>query len=172
MGREIRRVPPRWDHPTIDHYGRAEFQPMYDKTLADAMGEWLADFDRIRAGGMTDDEREYYPLGLADWMADYPPPAPSYYRPWADADATWLQVWETVSEGTPVSPPFATKEELAAYLAANGDFWDQKRRGGKAGWGKASADAFVGAGWAPSLAVIGGRVVESKGVAAALSEGE
>lgn len=56
------------------------------------------------------------------------PPEREYYRSWKDEDATWFQVWETVSEGTPVTPPFATKEELIDYLVANGDFWDQKRR--------------------------------------------
>ena len=36
-------------------------------------------------------------------------------------------MYGTVTEGTPVSPPFETPEELAAYLSKHGDFWDQKR---------------------------------------------
>lgn len=33
----------------------------------------------------------------------------------------WYQVWETVSEGSPCSPPFATKEELARWMAEHSD---------------------------------------------------
>ncbi|MEO1658134.1 MAG: hypothetical protein AAFR65_10450 [Pseudomonadota bacterium] len=178
MGREVRRVPANWDHPKRDHYGRVSSQPMYDEKIEDRLASWLADFDRIRAGGLTDDEREWYPNGLADWMSDEAPPDPKYYRPWADEDATWFQLWETVSEGTPVSPPFETAEELISYLAENGDFWDQKRchepdwaelwggTPGVSGWGRERAEAFVRAGWAPSMAIIGGRVLDSKSIPA------
>lgn len=61
----------------------------------------------------------------------------------------WWQVWETVSEGSPVTPAFATREELIDYLVANGDAWDQKR--GDGGWSRENAESFVGDGWAPSL---------------------
>lgn len=37
------------------------------------------------------------------------------------------QVWENVSEGSPVSPVFATASELADYLAEGGDEWCRKR---------------------------------------------
>lgn len=89
---------------------------------------------------------------LAEWLSDEGrPPDPDYYRPWKDEDATWFQVWETVSEGTPVTPPFATKEELVDYLATKGDFWDQRRGDGP--WVRTNAEAFVGSGWAPTLMV-------------------
>jgi hypothetical protein len=166
MGREIRKVPPHWEHPvTQDTYGRDRKQPMYDEQFEDRFAQWLADCDRIRAGDLTDIERECYPRGLVDWLSDEGQPIdPAYYRPWREDEATWVQLWETVSEGTPVSPPFATKQELAAWLAENGDEWDQDRcrdphtcrlfglPPGKPGWGKERAERFVfGAGWAPSL---------------------
>jgi hypothetical protein len=68
-----------------------------------------------------------YPRGLADWLNDWGPPDPAYYRPWKDDEATWYQVWETESEGTPISPPFATREELVEYLVNNGGFSQVKR---------------------------------------------
>ena len=78
---------------------------------------------------------------------------------------TWWQVYETVSEGTPVTPPFETQEELVEYLVANGDFWDQSRRakGGSSmpcgPWPREQAKKFVlGRGWAPSL------IVDAKGI--------
>jgi len=54
------------------------------------------------------------------------------------------QVWETVSEGSPVTPVFPTAEALADHLALYGDHWDQKR--GTPGWGHEVAAAFVGVG--------------------------
>ena len=178
MGREIRKVPSNWDHPiTEDSYGRKRLQPMFDDTYATASANWLNDFDRIRSGGAKGYEIECYPLGVTEWASENTAPDPQYYRPWADEDATWFQVWETVSEGTPVSPPFATEDELVNYLAENGDFWDQDRCtkpdwdtlwGGKPGvsaWGKDRAEKFVkGVGWAPSFMVLDG--VAKDGVAA------
>jgi hypothetical protein len=161
MGREVRRVPPNWQHPeSEDRYGRKRLQPMFDDHIGKRFAEWLADFDRIRRDDLKDIERECYPLGLADWLQDEGrPPDPAYYRPWKDEEATWFQVWETVSEGTPVTPPFATKAELVDYLVANGDFWDQKRRAegdsimNCAPWQRASAEQFVNTGWAPTFIV-------------------
>lgn len=173
MGREIRRVPANWDHPIAkDNYGRDRAQPMFDQIYEDAAKEWLADFDRIRNGGAEGYEIECYPRGVTEWASENTAPDPQYYRPWEDADAAWYQVWETVSEGTPVSPPFETEDELIAYLAEHGDFWDQKRchepdwanlwggTPGVSGWGRERAERFVkGPGWAPSMVVADGRVM-------------
>lgn len=156
MGREIRKVPPNWEHPkyTADtakysnHIG--SYMPMFDERFDAKFSGWLADFDRVRGGDLTDIERECYPLGLANWLQDEGmPPDPAYYRPYTDEEATWFQVYETVSEGSPVTPPFATKAELVDYLAANGDFWDQKRGDGP--WGRKAAEKFVESEWAPSF---------------------
>lgn len=162
MGREIRRVPANWDHPARtrkdDPYGHGGYQPMYDQHFDERFAEWLADFDRIRSGDLTDIERECYALGLADWLSDEGlPPNPSYYRTFSDDDATWFQMYETVSEGTPVSPPFATREELVSYLAANGDFWDQER--GTKPLSREAYEKFVNAGWAPSMVMDGGKMM-------------
>lgn len=176
MGREIVMVPPNWDHPMMEDKPDRK-QPMYDQSFEDRFAEWLKDFDRVRSGALKDYERECYPRGLADWLNDEGRPVdPAYYRPWKDDEATWFQLWETVSEGTPVTPPFATKQELADYLAANGDEWDQSRSldphaarlfgitPGKPGWGKQRADKFVfGDGWAPSLVMQDGHVMSGVG---------
>lgn len=62
------------------------------------------------------------------------------------------QVWETVSEGSPVTPVLPTKEALIDYLIQNGDAWDQKR--GDCGWDPEAAKIFVEREWAPSLLII------------------
>lgn len=66
------------------------------------------------------------------------------------------QVWETTSEGSPISPPFATPEELARWLADHG----------ASSFGSQTATyeewlAFArGPGWAPSaVSVDGGPIV-------------
>lgn len=61
------------------------------------------------------------------------------------------QLWETVSEGSPVSPVFAAKEELSEWLQIHGD-------GNSGPYSKEVADAFVDAGWAPSLIMTNGEV--------------
>lgn len=149
MGREVRRVPPNWPSK-VDH-------PMHDQRFDEAFAEWLQDFDRIRAGNLSDIERECYTSDcpLAEWLLDYGAlPDPAYYRPWTDEEATWFQVWETVSEGTPVTPAFSTKEELVDYLVKHGDFWEER------GFSRATAEKFVmDTGWAPSAIITsGGRI--------------
>jgi hypothetical protein len=59
------------------------------------------------------------------------------------------QVWETVSEGSAITPVFATREALIDYLVEGGDGWDRKR--GDGGWSRENAESFVTAAWAPSL---------------------
>lgn len=85
------------------------------------------------------------------------------------------QVWETVSEGSPISPVFATAEELARHLSTVGDDWTARRIAeGRMGYTSESlpryedALKFVQSGWAPSMAIIGGRVLASYEAAAEL----
>jgi hypothetical protein len=165
MGREIRKVPANWDHPKTERpNGRIGLQPMYDCRFENAAAEWKADLAKWEAG----ERPSYYTIDDDNpnpeyWEYSGDPPDRKYYRTWKDEDATWFQVWETVSEGTPVTPPFATKDELIEYLVANGDFWDQSRRKDRASgrqmfgmncdpWKRSAAVAFVnGPGWAPSM---------------------
>lgn len=158
MGREIRRVPPNWQHPEKDYpdyrNGRMErgYQPLYDKPFAPEMEEWYAEW-KSWEDGTHPDRVAHGHYTFWDWRGA--PPDPHYYRPdWPEGTATWLQVYETVSEGTPVTPPFATPEELVEYLVTHGDFWDQKR--GTGPWPRAGAESFVLRGWAPSMVVQSG----------------
>jgi hypothetical protein len=178
MGRLIRRVPPNWKHPERPAHKtgstQPNLQPMHDQRFEDGLAEWLADFDRIRAGNLTGDERLSYPGGFIQWLnSTGEQHDPDFYRPWRDEEATWYQLWETVTVGTPVSPPFATKEELADYLAEHGDFWDQSRwreaeywrqhgiNPDPPAWGKERAYKFVmEIGSAPSLGRVDGKLVD------------
>lgn len=86
MTREMRRVPADWSHP-VDAHGA------------------------------------YIPLFRADKRADYASEAPedrpaddAFMPEWTDAEATHYMMYETTTEGTPISPAFATAEELAQWL--------------------------------------------------------
>jgi hypothetical protein len=146
-----------------------------DQHYHDARREWIEGFMKWEAG--THPGLEHAVGTEMDWWEWYGyPPDRAYYRPWRDDEATWFQLWQNVSEGSPVSPPFATEEELIQYLAANGDFWDQKRekdwnvKPRPNGWGDAAARAFVNAGGAPSLMVKGGVMFDSRDIPLALKK--
>lgn len=154
MGREIRRVPPNWEHPKTmatrlkrgQYVQVEEYQPMYDEDFATRMEEWYAGWKAWGDADRAEHKCEY-------WEYEGDPPDPKYYRPaWPEGSATWYQVYETVSEGSPVTPPFATREELITYLSTKGDFWDQSR--GDPAWPRKAAESFVGEGWAPSMVAV------------------
>lgn len=152
MGREVRRVPPNWEHPQEGSSSK-KFKPMFDITYADARKDWL--------DGLADHKPEEHD-GLDYWEYNGNPPEREDYRTYSDAEATWFQVYETVSEGTPVTPPFETKDELVQYLATHGDLWDQRR--GNGGWPVENARAFVNSGWAPSMIINGGKVMTARDI--------
>lgn len=175
MGREIRMVPPNHEHPRYDHYntfsGKTEnrYQPKFERNYSEVCAEYVKSF------------KEFYEKSLnlkkncEFWEYEGNPPTREYYISYDKKDATWFQLYETVSEGTPVSPPFETKQELADYLAVNGDFWDQKRR--KEGnsvmncqpWGKENAEKFVfGSGYMPSMIITGGKIISGGDLASEL----
>jgi len=172
MGREIRMVPPNWEHPKVTNYDWLRFrevvgyQPMYDRSFKTSMQEWYENWQAWERGERPEHCKDENKL-LQFWDWDSAPPRPEYYRPdWPAGTATWYQVYETVSEGTPVTPPFATQQELIDYLVKNGDFWDQERR--KNGelimncdpWPRQQAEKFVLSGMsAPSMVVVDGRIM-------------
>lgn len=161
MGRQLRRVPPNWQHPTMkDTYtGDTVPRPMYDQTFAKAALEWHAGYATWQAG-----DRPPWAGRESEYWEHHSPPEREDYRPWPDGDAKWYQVWETVSYGTPVTPPFATASELIEYLVANGDLWDQRRRRNGSTmpcgpWPREAAERMVlGGVSAPTLIVAGSGV--------------
>ncbi len=66
----------------------------------------------------------------------------------------WWQVWENVSEGSPITPAFATKEELVDYLVNYGE------QGSGEVWRREAAEKFVGVGHAFSMVVKNNEVLD------------
>ena len=134
MGREIRRVPPDWKHPkSTKHEG---YKPLFDETFEDALANWEKERAEFEAKGATLANGKKYEGTFEDWHGERP--TPEGYRPDFGDRATAYQMYETVSEGTPVSPVFATKVELIAWLMGKGH-------------SRKAAEKFVELGWAPSM---------------------
>lgn len=113
----------------------------------DACDKWPAKKKIIAAAGLSEEWgtcQECHGDGMIwdstedkqaaeDWTRSEPPTGDGY------------QIWETVSEGSPISPVFATPEELAQHMA--GTRWGADKGSSVETWLK-----FInGPGWAPSM---------------------
>lgn len=142
MGREIRKVPRGWEHPKN---WRGEYQPMHDRSYSKKAEEWLKNCLAWSKGEHEDQKEDdiskkykYY----WEWTSN--PPDKNYYRPdWKEEEMTCFQVYENVSEGTPISPVFETKSEMRSWLINNG-------------WTPSGADMFIGGEYQPSGIMIAG----------------
>lgn len=173
MGREIRRVPPNWEHPryTADNCRNkrdiGEYMPMADQSYPEARKEWLDGFALWQQGrhpAQIENPEESWIKGQ-DWWEYSSPPDREFYRPAFTEEPRWFQVYQTVSEGTPVTPPFPTKEALVEYLVAHGDFWRQAD--GRGGFSREAAEGFVKDEYVPSMVITGGQLYEGIESAAA-----
>lgn len=122
MGREVRRVPANWEHPK-DNEGR--YIPLLDG-LCEALARWYRhkamwdlgyreDWTKANTWQLREEDEtgEY-----SEWSGTAPDPA-DYMPDWSDDARTHLQMYESTSEGTPISPVCKTPEELARWLADN-----------------------------------------------------
>lgn len=72
-----------------------------------------------------------------------------------DADGFGYCLYETVSEGTPVTPVFETADELVEYLVNFGNFWGEK-------YTRENAESLVDSGYSlGSFAVVNGQMYSS-----------
>ena len=133
MGRELKRVPLDFDWPV----GKVWAGYLFSTCIDDC------DDCKKAAKLMGYDVSEH---GCPDYPGFHPP------------EGEGFQLWETTSEGSPISPVFSTAEKLAEYLEAekvssfasitcNYDQW---------------LDFIKGPGWAPSAIIKNG--VLSSGV--------
>lgn len=123
MSREIRRIPIGWAHPSDGQYpnGEIRYIPLmgrsdYDQHLQDTRNN----------GGSDPNPAAYMPA----WPAGTP--------------LGWC-LYETVSEGTPVSPVFATEQQFVDWLVF------------EAGMSLAGAQRLLRTGWAPTGIEVHGR---------------
>jgi hypothetical protein len=127
MSREVRPVALDWEHPRAGGTysdGSPRYIGLHSREDLRFRLEWNAEH--------PDDEDAREPIDLSEYMPEIPEGTPH-----------GLQYYETVSEGSPISPVCATKEELAAWLSSS-----------EAGRDRMAPDVaarFVAQGWAPSF---------------------
>lgn len=118
MGREIRRVPLDWVHPKND---RGFDQPLFDRDYETERDEWLDGLASWQDGShkdLGDDPKFREKYDYWEWVGN--PPDREYYRPKWETEPAGYQIYETVSEGTPVSPVFANQEDIKIWLMKQG----------------------------------------------------
>ena len=155
MSREVRRVPKDWFHP----HGRVLFGERFE----DEIGQWIEGEAKWAVGmvkGYGDAPKwikksaDKEGRSFEDWAGERPQKH-EYMPSWSDEERTHYQMYETTSEGSPISPVMESPEELAQWLVDNAasSFAGQT----------ASYDAWLRiaqGGWAPT-AVMQGGVIES-----------
>ena len=124
MGRECRRVPSDWEHPKNS---KGHYLPLFDGDFASADKEWMEGWQKWQQGLCENYgegakwkpiEPEYVGTSYTDYAGGRP--SPDEYMPdWPDEQCTHFMMYENTSEGTPISPAFATAEELALWLVDN-----------------------------------------------------
>lgn len=79
------------------------------------------------------------------WFSDDAKFLYEHWEPTEPPSGDGWQVWETVSEGSPISPVFATSQELVEWLVGEG-------------YSRKAARNFAESGWVPSAMVAGGKM--------------
>lgn len=156
MSRVVRKVPADWQHPKD---ARGHYLPLYDgASLVERFAAWVVGKAMWERGlaedwgkpGQWKARDPAWGKHWEDWSGAAPKPA--HFTPtWPAEVCTHLMMYEDVSEGTPISPAFATAEELATWLATN--------KASASGMFAASYDAWLATitrGWAPSMVLAGG----------------
>jgi hypothetical protein len=125
MGREVRRVPADWQHPkewTGGLRGPEErYKPLFPgEDYQSRVDEWDEECAKWKAGWRPDYCTDPESRAMTYEQYDGQRPHRDDYMPnWPEVERTHLMMYENTSEGTPISPAFATPEELARWLADN-----------------------------------------------------
>lgn len=159
MGREIRHVPKNWEHPktwdghfkplcddyigTLEYYKKDVDEFIFHMTEIIQKGK-VKIYDRV-----FEDVKELYEYKCEDGQMN--PPDINDYMPSGD----WFQLFENVSEGTPLSPPFETKEGLVKWLINNPDYIGHQ-------WTKEQAEGIVKYGYSPSMVIMDRKLYTSE----------
>jgi ribosome modulation factor len=124
MGRELRMVPSNWEHPK-DADGR--YIPLIGRSYSEAEASYEEErtkwFEGYRRNYVDDTwvalDNEERKMTYLEWNG-HPPNKSNFMPDWPQSERTHFQMYENTTEGTPISPPMETPEELAQWLADNG----------------------------------------------------
>lgn len=158
MGREIRRVPKDWVHPKIPRTNK--YEPMlqnYAAHLDDYLSEMAhvaSNLKKIMTGEPVyafnetfTNAQDYYDEAVG---RSFGMPKPQDFMP----TGTCYQLYEDVSEGTPLSDVYETANELIEHLTTKGDFWDSTP------WDMSAAVGLVDMGFVPTAVFMKDRIFQ------------
>ena len=121
MGREVRRVPADWEHPRDAQGDLIPLHDGYNKRVAEwdeGNAKWKEGLRDDWKGGWKPLDEEERAMTFAEWDGERPRKA-DYMPDWPIEQRAHLQMYETCTEGTPISPVMDTPEHLARWLADN-----------------------------------------------------
>jgi hypothetical protein len=114
----------------------------------DAIDRWTATTKIIEAAGLDPQTWGLCPDCKGHGVAADVYEAYDAWKPTEPPTGEGYQVWENVSEGSPISPVFAAEQDLINWLT------DQ-------GYSEGAAEEFARGGYAPSFAMVNGRLYEN-----------
>ena len=157
MSREVRKVPANWQHPKNEDTDK--FIPLLANSYSESAEDWDKGREMWMKGLVSDYHGDWEPKQphhtgrYTDWAG--PRPSPDDYMPdWEESECTHLMMYETTTEGTPISPAFSSPEDLAHWLASNGVSAGGHETATYSQW-----LAMINQGWAPSLIFQNGRML-------------
>lgn len=124
MGRELRKVPADWQHPKDkDGWYKPLFNYLFSKQLAkfhEGKLQWELGYRDDWNGGWKPKEPAELKMSWEEWDGEMPKQE-DYMPEWPDTERTHIQLYETTSEGTPLSPLFKADEldKLCDWAADN-----------------------------------------------------
>ena len=122
MSREVRMVPSNWIHPKD---ARGSYIPLHTD-FTRCLSEWNEGKEKWDQGLVSDFQcgwkakpKDINSETFEEWSGNKPKQE-EYMPEWLPGECTHFMMYETCSEGTPISPAFASPEELAHWLSDNG----------------------------------------------------
>lgn len=125
MGREVRRVPSNWVHPEgkclYDGFNDAlakwqEHKDQWDAGFREDWGKW--DPKNLNVRHWKERAGDELSMSFEEFWGQRPDPI-EYMPEWPAAEKTHYQMYETTTEGSPISPVMDSPESLARWLADN-----------------------------------------------------
>lgn len=150
MGRELRMVPKDWEHPKDTNN---VYIPLFEGSYKAKVSQWDKEAEMWGKGkqrkfdedgdedGWVDIEDKYKTMPYKDWNSKRPEEK-DYMPDWNPEERTHLMMYESATEGTPISPVCETPEQLAHWLcnhaasafAGNTATYEQWMSTIKSGW--------------------------------------
>lgn len=124
LGREIRRVPANWQHPK-NQYGQDI--PLYDSRYSKVLTDWEEENKQWQNGlssdyncGWKPIKEIYKDIPFEEWSGKKPVKE-DYMPEWTEEEKTHIQLYETTTEGTPITSVYNSNdlESLCEYASKN-----------------------------------------------------